>query len=700
MIRFFLPLAIIASTIQAQEVDSSSILSRVDTILNSVNAQKKSAALAAPSPLAEPHDAQSSEFFTLFNAANDAFCRQDFDEAIKLYQEANLINSDYAQLHMNLGVCFIKKSQPGDAIPHLEHAVELNPDYVKAHYHLGKSYKDIGNTQRGYTHLKHATELDHSCIDAQLELGHLLQDEHKFEEALKHLRNAHNLQPNNLQIWFDVANALNMANETEEALEMYFEMDRKHKNVPAILYNIAYTLKKLNRVQEAMPYYETVLQHNPEHSEARFSRSLAYLTAGDFERGWPDYEYRTNRDIKKVDKSTEWDGSPLNGRTVILYGEQGLGDTFQFIRFARFAHESGGHVIAFVQSPVVDIISQCPYIEKVYPLGAPVPPYHVQAPLMSLPYILHITPDTVPTYERYLHADEQLVQTWKEKLSRDPNFKVGICWQGNSEYSTPFLRAVVAAKSMPLNTFAPLAQVPGVSFYSLQKITGENQLNDLGFELKTFDGDFDKSHGRFMDTAAVIRNLDLVISIDTSICHFAAGLGIETWTLLPNPPDWRWMLDREDTPWYPNMRLFRQPEPGDWATVIQQVKVELNKKVHGADNVTSTPSYTQEVLSELFDALIKLSIVRESTGNRTLDRLITEKQEQIRTRTENGKNSHALAELVADLTAKTVEFFTLNNSLHTLTESILCDDELVATARELYACALERKRILEKLDAL
>jgi Flp pilus assembly protein TadD len=601
---------------------------------------------------------------------------------------------------MNLGVCFIKKSQPGDAIPHLEHAVELNPDYVKAHYHLGKSYKDIGNTQRGYTHLKHATELDHSCIDAQLELGHLLQDEHKFEEALKHLRNAHNLQPNNLQIWFDVANALNMANETEEALEMYFEMDRKHKNVPAILYNIAYTLKKLNRVQEAMPYYETVLQHNPEHSEARFSRSLAYLTAGDFERGWPDYEYRTNRDIKKVDKSTEWDGSPLNGRTVILYGEQGLGDTFQFIRFARFAHESGGHVIAFVQSPVVDIISQCPYIEKVYPLGAPVPPYHVQAPLMSLPYILHITPDTVPTYERYLHADEQLVQTWKEKLSRDPNFKVGICWQGNSEYSTPFLRAVVAAKSMPLNTFAPLAQVPGVSFYSLQKITGENQLNDLGFELKTFDGDFDKSHGRFMDTAAVIRNLDLVISIDTSICHFAAGLGIETWTLLPNPPDWRWMLDREDTPWYPNMRLFRQPEPGDWATVIQQVKVELNKKVHGADNVTSTPSYTQEVLSELFDALIKLSIVRESTGNRTLDRLITEKQEQIRTRTENGKNSHALAELVADLTAKTVEFFTLNNSLHTLTESILCDDELVATARELYACALERKRILEKLDAL
>jgi len=694
MIRFFLPLAIVASTIQSHDVETSSMLSRVDTILNSANAHKKS---PTPASLAGSQDVQPSEFFALFNAANDTFYRQDFDHAIDLYQEANQIESNYAQLHMNLGICYIKKNQPGNAIPHLEHAVELNPDYVKAHYYLGKSYKDVGNSQRGYKHLKRATELDHSCLDAQLELGHLLQDEHKFEEALKHLRNAHNLQPNNLQIWFDVANALNMANETEEALEMYFEMDKKHKNVPAILYNIAYTLKKLNRLQEAMPYYETVLQHNPEHSEARFSRSLAYLIAGDFERGWPDYEYRTNRDIKKIDKSTEWDGSPLNGRTVILYGEQGLGDTFQFIRFARFAHESGGHVIAFVQAPAVDIISQCPYIEKVYALGNPVPPYHVQAPLMSLPHILHITPDTVPTYESYLHADKQLVQTWKEKLSSDPNFKVGICWQGNSEYSTPFLRAVVAAKSMPLNTFAPLAHVPGVSFYSLQKMTGENQLNDSGFELKTFDGDFDKSHGRFMDTAAVIKNLDLVISIDTSICHFAAGLGIETWTLLPNPPDWRWMLDRDDTPWYPTMRLFRQPEPGDWASVIQQVKTELHKKVHG-DNA---PTYTQEVLSELFDALIKLSIVRESTGNRTLDRLINEKQEQIRAHTTNGaKNSYALAELVADLTTKTIEFFTLNNSLHTLTETILCDDELVATAHELYACALERKQILEKLDAL
>src|SRR5262249_42381239 len=155
---------------------------------------------------------------------------------------------------------------------------------------------------------------------------------------------------------------------------------------------------------------------------------------------------------------------------------------------------------------------------------------------------------------------------WHDELAKDPNFKIGICWQGNSEYSTAFLRAAVASKSTSVNLFEPLTHIPGVSVYSLQRITGTDQLETIPTTMKliTFGADFDASHGRFMDTAAVMKNLNLVITIDTSTCHLAAALGVEVWNLLPTPADWRWMLTRLDTPWYPNMRLFRQPKPGDW----------------------------------------------------------------------------------------------------------------------------------------
>ena len=207
--------------------------------------------------------------------------------------------------------------------------------------------------------------------------------------------------------------------------------------------------------------------------------------------------------------------------------------------------------------------------------------FDTHAALLTLPLILNTQEETIPAMNPYLFADETLVALWKEKLKDDKNFKIGICWQGNPNYNTHFLRLVIASKFIRSSTFAPIGAISGVSIYSLQKDPADNVDESLpeGFIVHTFDGNFDKDHGRFMDTAAVMKNLDLVITVDTSIAHLAGGLGVPVWVMLPKPADWRWLLDRTDSPWYPTMRLFRQTVTGNWTTVIDEICEALKLRV-------------------------------------------------------------------------------------------------------------------------
>lgn len=424
-----------------------------------------------------------------------------------------------------------------------------------------------------------------SLVETYISLADALRENQQHEPASLYLREALNLRPNDVTIMFDLANTLNMAHLNDEALNMYYQLLAKCPTHKTILYNTAYTLKKMGRMADAMLFYDATLEQDPEYPEARFSRSLAYLVSGDFERGWPEYEWRWKRSgypEQRTFKEPMWDGSDLHGKTIYVYGEQGLGDTFEFLRYAKVLKEQyGARVIVSVQSPLVTIVSLCPYIDKVISLKQQPLVFDYQIALMSLPNILKTTIDTVPNEIPYLYADQKLVQKWKEYLAKDKNFKIGICWQGNNNYSTAALRSVVAAKSLSAEKFAKLLRVPGVTLYSLQQQTGIDQLANLppSFSLHVFDGDFDNTSGRFMDTAGVIKNLDLIITIDTSMAHFSAALGAPTWVLLPNPADWRWLLDCNDTPWYPNMRLFRQTDHGDWDSVMENISQELAKRV-------------------------------------------------------------------------------------------------------------------------
>ena len=527
----------------------------------------------------------AASFEELFLEALQLFREKNYSHATDTYKKALELQPDSYQTWFNYGICLFDSEKLYDALDAFQKAIIIKPDYPRAHHHLSKTLLKLGRTKDAVKHLKTTLEHEPNTIEAYLEVARVYKDQHLFRKALKWIDKGLALESDNIGLLFEEANILCILNKMEESLEIYYALLKRAPNNRALLYNIGYTLKKIGKIRESIIYYDKVIGLYPDHTEAHFSRGLAYLQLGLFEKGWEGYEYRWARSSQKLVKHyphhPQWDGSDLHSKRIVLYAEQGLGDTFQFIRYAYVAKQKGGYVIAAVQDPLQQILSLCPFIDEVIKLGDTPAQFDVQAALMSLPYILETTIKTVPVADQpYLYADETLVSLWKEKLSPDKNFKIGICWQGNNKYNTPLLRAVVAYKSVELTKMLQYLDLEGITLYSLQKMTGEEQLkkNDTSL-LRTFDGDFDNTNGRFMDTAAVMKNLDLIITIDTSICHLAAGLGVPTWNLLPNPYDWRWILNKNDTPWYQSMRLFIQPTPGDWDGVLQQVRSELKKIV-------------------------------------------------------------------------------------------------------------------------
>lgn len=535
----------------------------------------------------EEHIKELESFEDLFQQGNNLFRKEKYEDAAFYYRKALKLNPTCSHTCFNLGQAYYWSKNYQKALQYYKKTIQLNPDHVRAYVQIGKLFFDVKQYNDAVIPLKKAIKLDPANTEIHLLLARIYNYQQRCSKALKTLEKGLVIEPHNINLEFEKANTYNTLNRLEEALEIYRDLDKKAPNNPSIIYNIAFTLKKLGYVTESIPYYNRTLELKPDHSDAWFSRGLAYLVLGDFEKGWEGYEWRYHKPENGSLRSytqPRWNGKDdISGKTILIHSEQGLGDTFQFIRYAQLLKDKNATVIAAVQKPLVTLMGLCPYIDKVIAISdETMPEFDFHAPIMSLPYALNTRIDTIPNEIPYLFADENLTQEWQEKLAADTNFKIGICWQGNDNYATPNLRTAVALKSVQAHEFAPICAVPGVSVYSLQKTTGTDQLNNLpeGVNIISFDGDFDNSNGRFMDTAAVIKNLDLVITVDTSISHLASALGTPTWVMLPNPADWRWMINRNDSPWYPHViRLFKQPKPGDWETMIAEVAQELKKHI-------------------------------------------------------------------------------------------------------------------------
>lgn len=388
-------------------------------------------------------------------------------------------------------------------------------------------------------------------------------------------------KPNDVACAVEYAHTLAHAQRDAEAIEAYEHILRQDPTMTDVLNNFGFVLARSGRVAEAIEMYKRSLREN-DCALTHLNLGIAYLTHGDLEHGFREYEWRWAAFDEPHDTFPRptWDGCDLKGKRIYVHAEQGFGDTFQFIRYLFLLKKMGAFVIFNTQAPLKALLRLCPYIDILITSEDPFPDFDYYSPLLSLPTLFNTRLDTVPAPIPYLYAHEQLVQEWKQRLANDKNYKIGICWQGNAAYQNSLVQNIVAAKSCKLEYFSILAAIPGVTLYSLQKIHGMDQITD-GAEnsfVHIFDATFDERDGRFMDTAAVIKNLDLVITIDTSIGHLAAALGVPTWILLPEPADWRWMRSQTDTPWYPNVRLFRQQTPGDWTTVMHTVADALKKR--------------------------------------------------------------------------------------------------------------------------
>jgi hypothetical protein len=355
-------------------------------------------------------------------------------------------------------------------------------------------------------------------------------------------------------------------------------------------------LAKQAKLDDAIACYRQALVIKPDYAEAHKDLALAWLLRGNFEQGWPEYEWRWKCSRFQGHPGNEsgeqlpgpsWDGSPLNGRTILLYAEQGLGDTLQFIRYAPLVRQRGGRVLVLCQPPLRPVLGSCPGIDGLVACESTAPSYDVQIPLLSLPRIFRTTLATIPAEVPYLSADPELVEHWRRELTQgvgqafqpdsqagkpdllkegsSQEFKVGIAWQGNPQHKQDRQRSV------PLAHFEALARLPGIRLFSLQVGPGAHQLQELGGRFLVTDLSNRFGPASFQDAAAVVTVLDLVMSVDTAMAHLAGALGRPVWVLLPFVPDWRWMLDREGSPWYPTMRLFRQRQPGDWTDVFRQV---------------------------------------------------------------------------------------------------------------------------------
>lgn len=425
----------------------------------------------------------------------------------------------------------------------IHQALRINPNFPEACYNLGVVLERQGQLDQAITAFQQAITLKPDYAQAHNNLGNALCSQGRLDEAIAACRQATILQPNFAEAHCDLGSALHEKGDRAAAIAAYRRALACNANLPEAHYNLAQLL----------------------------------LLQGDFAPGWTEQEWRglsKNFPSRRQNfPQPQWDGSALAGRTILLHLEQGYGDVLQFVRYVPMVAARGGTVILACVPELRRLLKDTPGVMRWLMDGEPLPTFDVHCPLLSLPLAFGTSLQNIPQTVPYLHADAQDTARWREVLAADTQaFKVGLVWAGRPTHINDRNR------SLSLNALAPLAQVPGVSFYSLQKGPASQQALTPPPGLSLIDHTAELKD--FADTASLIANLDLVISVDTAVVHLAGAMAKPVWTLLPSMPDWRWLLDRDDSPWYPTMRLFRQSSRGDWAGVITQVTQALAALVH------------------------------------------------------------------------------------------------------------------------
>lgn len=414
-----------------------------------------------------------------------------------------------------------------------------------------------------------------------IETGMEYQKNEQFTDAIACYEEIVQNDPHNISAMFNLGGCYLAIGNIQKALDSFNGVISISPNALPALYNKAFTYKTMGDLDTAIELYKKIIHTNPDYEPAQLGLGFAYITQGNFELGWKQHERYLKQSGKNGDKLRSLlRNNAIEYKTILLRPEGGLGDTLNFIRYAEQLKNMGANVIVACQKPLIPLLSRCTYIDHLIPCGVALPEHDADATLMSMPAIFADNDSTAPKNIPYLFADPQLIEYWNKRLTADTNFKVGICWQADIHNDIPS-KLPIARRGVPLQNFSTLSSIDGVSFYSLQKYDGVEQLTTLPshFQLHVFDN-IDEQSGPFMDTAALIKNLDLVITVDTAVAHLAGGLGANVWLLLPYATaDWRWTCNRTDSCWYPTMRIFKQQNPFDYDGVIKNVYAALQELI-------------------------------------------------------------------------------------------------------------------------
>ena len=461
----------------------------------------------------------------------------------------------------------------------LERAIACNPGAADIYNSMGNTLNSLGRAEEAIEQYRRAAALHENFPEAHLNLANSFKALGRWHEAEGSYRAAIALRPGYVEAHTNLGVVLGRLNRPAEALASFSAAISFDPEVKLGNSNIGTALTALNRHEEALPFFQIARQLDPAAPEPVLNESLVHLAMGNLERGWADYEARVRVPDLNIDPynfpQPIWDGqSAIAGKTILLQAEQGLGDTIMFARFVELIVQKGGRVILAVQKPLGRLLSTIPGIAQVLTVGDPLPEFDLRAPLGSLPRALEITLDTIPARVPYLQAppESETITALDEKSEDGP--LVGVCWAGNPANRNDYNR------SIPLTIFQHLFQVPGVRFVSLQQNLRSGDDSILA-RFDNIDLTSDRKGSGLADTAALIARLDLVITVDTVIGHLAGALGRPFWVLLPYSAYWPWLRCRTDTPWYPTALLFRQPQPGDWTSVLETVSGALKSMPAG-----------------------------------------------------------------------------------------------------------------------
>ncbi len=512
-----------------------------------------------------------------FNRGNALKGLKRIDDALASYDMAISLKPDYADAYNNRGNVLRGLKRFDEALSSYDEAVTLRPDLAEVYNNRGNALKDLKRFEEAFACYDKAIALKPDYADAYNNRGNALKGLERLDEALVSYDKALALEPDMAEAYNNRGNVLQDLEGRGDAIASYDKAIALKPDYAEAHYNRGNGLMELTRFVDALASYDKAIVLRPDYAEAYHNRSLCLLFLERYQEGWRQFEWRKKKPEpvgRRPYSQPLWLGNEnIAGKALFIYWEQGIGDTLQFCRYVPLAAALGAHVILEVQPPLVTLLRSLPGVAKLVARGEAVPHFDFHCPIMSLPLAFQTRRETIPARVPYLMPSKEIIEKWRSRLGGNGP-KIGVAWAGNANFPADRNRSIL------LKNILPIFSIPGAKYFSIQKdlrngdqaiLSANPHIVQLGHAISDFQ-----------DTAAIMASLDLIISSDTSVVHLAGALGRPVWVLLQFIADWRWLLDCNDSPWYPTARLFRQDDTRSWANVVERVCAALHDFLQGA----------------------------------------------------------------------------------------------------------------------